>query len=135
MCHEDKDAQVRIETDQEDRFFLTVGVAIEACKAYGKQQEFLQQFREVQSRLSQWVKQHGSLITDAYLTVQDAALLFLVVMAGAAFDQALEDSLTDLDIAIAQDASLDLIQLNVLALPRASEEVIQSFLVSGSANV
>jgi hypothetical protein len=43
--------------------------------------------------------------------------------------------MTDLDIAIAQDDAFNLIRLNILALPMASEESIDSFFVSGSANL
>jgi hypothetical protein len=41
---------------------------------------------------------------------------------------------TNLDIAIAQDEEFNLIRLNILALPKPSEESNDSFLVSGSAN-
>jgi hypothetical protein len=41
----------------------------------------------------------------------------------------------ELDIAIAQDEEFNLIRLNILALPMASEESIDSFLVSGRANL
>ena len=60
--------------------------------------------------------------------MRDAGLLFLVVLKEKPFNQKIEDSLTELDIAIAQDDDLDLIKLSVLALPKASKDSIESFL-------
>jgi hypothetical protein len=57
------------------------------------------------------------------------------VQKSEAFNQELEEALTDLDVAIAQDEEFNLIRLNILALPMASEESIGSFLVSGSASL
>jgi hypothetical protein len=135
LSHRDHDARVQVETEEEDRFVLTVGAAIQACKAFGEYEEFTRQFRKLQATLSSWVKDHAADVAEAYLTVRDAALLFLVVQSGEAFRQELEDSLTDLDLAVAQDEEFNLIRLQVLALPRASEESVRSFLVSGSANL
>lgn len=135
LHHKDRDSQVLIETDQQDRFVLTVSAAIEACQAYGKVNEFNQQFRDLSTRLSQWITEHEKDISEAYLTVRDAALLFLVVQRQEAFNQDLADSLTELDIAIAHDESFHLIRLHALALPKASEASIESFLVHGGAGL
>ena len=135
LKYDDKDAQVRVETEREDRFFMTVQAAIAACQAFSNYEEFTKQFRLMHGLLSQWARQHEKDIAHAYLTVRDSAILFLVVQKLESFHQELEDSLTDLDIAIAQNDQLNLIRLNVLAIPSASEESIQSFLVSGSANL
>jgi hypothetical protein len=120
--------KVQIETEDEDRFLVTVGEAIRACKAFDKFADFHRQIRRVVAILSVWIENHKSQIAEAYLAVRDVGLLFLIVQNAKAFDQELEDSLTDLDVAIAQDAELNLIKLSVLALPRASEESIHSFL-------
>jgi hypothetical protein len=135
LRHQDKDAEVHIETEEEDRFVLTVGAAIQACKAFGEMEEFTKQFRKLRAKLTGWLQEHGEGIADAFLTVRDSALLLLVVRQSEAFHQEFEDALTDLDVAVAQDDEFSLIRLNVLGLPRGSEESIQSFLVSGSANL
>jgi hypothetical protein len=44
-------------------------------------------------------------------------MLFVVILRSESFDGPVEDDLTDLDIEIAQDPGLDLIRLDVLALP------------------
>ena len=124
-----------VETEDEDRFVLTLGAAIEACRAFSHYETFVRQFRELHAQLSAWIQQHDRDIAEGYLTLRDGGLLFLVVQKSAAFNQELEDSLTDLDIKIAQDDDLNLIRLNVQALPQASEESIQSFLVSWRTNL
>jgi hypothetical protein len=120
-----------VEAEKEDRFFLTVQAAIMACQAFGQYEEFTRQFRKLQAKLTEWYESQEHHVAKAYLTVRDSAILFLVVQKSAAFSRDLEDSLTDLDIAIAQDDEFSLVRLNVLALPTASEESIQSFLVLG----
>jgi len=136
LIQSDRDRNILIEADEEqDRFVMTVSAAIEACKAYGKSAEFNQQFKAMQSKLGAWIQTREADIDEAYLTVRDEAILLLVVQKSEAFNQALEESLTALDIAIAQDEELSLIRLNVLSLPSASEDSIQSFLVSGSASL
>ena len=106
-----------------------------ACEAFSHRDEFVSQFRKLQAKLTSWYESHEQAIAKAYLTVRDSAILLLIVQNSPAFDQELEESLTDLDISVAQDEEFGLIRLNVLALPTASEESIQSFLVSGSANL
>src|SRR5205807_7382937 len=106
LRHQDKNMQVQIETEEEDRFVITVGAAIQACKAFGHHEEFTRQFRKLQTKVSTWVKDHEQEIMDAYLTVRDSAILFLVVQKSAAFNEALENSLTEMYVAIAQDAEL-----------------------------
>ncbi|MCI0640661.1 MAG: hypothetical protein L0Y72_20085 [Gemmataceae bacterium] len=133
LHHENTHGKVLVETDEQDRFVLTVSAAIEACQAYGKVNEFNQQFKELSARLSNWIGEHATDISQAYLTVRDASILFLVVQRAESFHQGLVDSLADLDVGIAQDEALYLIRLNVLALPRASEPSIESFLVHGGA--
>lgn len=65
------------------------------------------------------------------MTVRHSAFLLLIVQNHEAFNQDLEDSLTDLDLSIAQDEDYNLIRLNVLALPKASRDSIDSFLTLG----
>jgi hypothetical protein len=131
LRHQDKDMPVRIETEEEDRFFLTVGAAIQACKKQEQFLEFSRQSRKLLAKLQHWIEKHASDINEAFMTVRDSAFLFLVVQNKEAFNQTLEDSLTDLDLSIAQDEELRLIRLNVIALPKVSAESVNSFLTPG----
>jgi hypothetical protein len=133
LMHHD-DARVLIETEN-DRFMMTVQAAIRACQAYSHMDEFTAQFRKLHTKLSQWIKAHDSGISKAFLTARDAAILLLIVQKSEAFDQDLEDALTDLDLEVAQDEEFNLLRMNALAIPAASDESIESFLVTGSSNL
>jgi hypothetical protein len=65
----------------------------------------------------EWSQQHSRAIRSSHLTIRDSGLLFVVVQTGRTFDQELCDDLVDLDLAIANDPELDLIRLDVLAVP------------------
>jgi hypothetical protein len=132
---QDSDLPLQVETEGEDRFIVTVGAAIQACKKYEDYLQFSRQARKLLARLQLWMKTEDAKVRDAYVTVRDSAFLFLVVQRGQSFDRDLEDSLTELDLSIAQDEDLALIRLNVLALPNASEDSINSFLTFGGASV
>jgi hypothetical protein len=125
--------RVLIETEN-DRFMMTVQAAIRACQAYSHMDEFTAQFKKLHAKLFAWIQAHDSQIARAMLTARDSAILLLIVQRSEAFSQEFEDALTDLDLEVAQDEEFYLIRMNVLALPLASEESIQSFIVSGSAN-
>jgi hypothetical protein len=132
---QDHDRTVRVETENEDRFVMTVGAAIQACKKYEDYEKFTKQSRQLVDKLHAWIAAHGSEVREAYMTLRDSAFLFLVVQTGETFDKALEDSISDLDLEIAQDPDLDLIRLNVLALPNASPESVKSFMSFGGASI
>ncbi len=135
LVHADGEAKVLIETEQQDRFMLTLHAAIRACQAFSHMDEFTEQFTNLHAKVSAWVATQDHHVSKAFLTARDSAILLLLVQKSPSFDQELEDSLTDLDIEIAQDEEFNLIRLNILALPMASEDSINSFLVSGSANL
>jgi hypothetical protein len=134
LVHVNKDAKVLVETEN-DRFMLTVQAAIRACQAFSHMDEFTAQFKKLHARLTDWINAHNENIDKAFLTARNSAILLLLVQKSNAFNAEFEDAVTDLDLAIAQDDEFGLIRLNVLALPAASEESIQSFLVTGSANL
>ena len=78
-------------------------------------------------RLGEWVNANSAKVEAAYLTVRDARFAFIAVSRATACDDDLEDSVSDLDLKIAIDPDLDVIHLNALILPPASEEAMQSF--------
>jgi len=122
-----RDGNVTVTPEDEDRFTIKVGRAIEALNLAKQQDSFHSQLSLLLRVLADWISEHDG-IQNAHLTMRDGALSFVVVRSCGGYDEAFEDELSELDIQIAKDVDLDLIRLNVLCLPGASDEAIESFL-------
>ena len=122
--------RVLVEPEDEDRFLTTVQDIITACGVSREMLVFKKQFDALLRRLAEWVEEHQERIRDAYITVRDAGLMFLVVQTGREYDRAFEDALTDLDLEVAQDDSMGLVEMSVLALPNCAPEAVEGFLSS-----
>lgn len=123
----DEGSQVIVTPQDEDRFLLSVQEAAEACRAGNKAILFKRQFGRLLKRLALWLGQYEEGVSRAFVTIRDAGLLFLVVQKTKAYDRDFENALTSLDIEIARDSNLDMVNLSVLALPSTSEDSYQSF--------
>ncbi|MBI2900956.1 MAG: hypothetical protein HYY17_12290 [Planctomycetes bacterium] len=131
----DKNRPVVVTPDDQDRFMTTVQDAVRACRAHENSVRFNDQFQQTINRLGTWVRDHRSEILQAYVSIRDTDLLFLVETRSREYSREFEDALTDLDISIAQDSALNLIRLSVLAIPHSSPEAVNSFLSAGRALV
>lgn len=127
--------KVWVESEDEDRFLMTVEAVVSACKTHGRFADVGKQLRKLVRKLTQWLDEHPEDVQEAYLTVRDSALLFLIVRKTKPFNEALEDALTELDLEIANDETLDLIRFSVLALPATSKESVQSFLAAETPEI
>lgn len=126
--------QIMVTPEDQDRFFITVEQAIEACVASKAQKpniimRFEKQYNALLNRLANWAEDHRSKITNAYLTVRDSDVLFVVVQREPVYDRALEDDLTALDMEVARDEAFGLIRMNVLGLPFVADDGDTAFLV------
>lgn len=131
LRYQDREGVVVVTPDDEDRFAITVGAAIQACHAFEQQKVFEHQFTIVLKRLAKWVQETQAEIAGAYVTVRDNGLLFLVVRKSPQYDACFEDKLTELDLEVANDPNLNLIRLSVLAIPEASDDAVASFWAPG----
>ena len=125
---EDREGRVRIVPANRDLMTIPVAMAIEACRAFNQQIVFKDQFDMLVDCLGRWINGHREQIGDAYLTIRDAGLLFLVVHRATSYDDAFESALTDLDLEIANDDDYGLINLSVLGLPSVDEQSVHTFL-------
>lgn len=121
-------AGVTVHPGDGDVFSLTKQMIARSGRIAYQIEEFARQLADLKRDLTQWVAARADSIAEAYLVLKGEYFQFLVVMRGKAYDGALEDALTELDIAIAQNSDYDLIQLSVLAIPAFGEDVIRSFL-------
>jgi len=128
LLHHLNQAEAQIVAEDNDQFLWTVQEVVRACKAQGRFADVGKQLRTLLQKLRDWCNSHPDDIREAYLTVRDSGLLFLLVRKTKPFNEALEEALTDLDLEVANDNDFDLIRLSVLALPATSEESVRSFL-------
>ncbi|KKN13938.1 hypothetical protein LCGC14_1001240 [marine sediment metagenome] len=125
---DDEDTRVVATDEGKHKLVLTTRQAILACKWAADYETFKSAFDILITRLGQWKREHDEQISDAYLTVREAELMFVVVKKTQEYDREFEDSLTDLDIAIAQDEDFEMINLSVLELPNAPDDSVAVFL-------
>ncbi len=124
--------QAVIQMKDGDRFFVAVADAARACQVFDKARDFANQFQELANiTLPGWIEQHKDRIESAHITIRERDVLFLVVQKQVEFDRALSDALTELDLVVANSPNLNLIDLEVLAVPAVSRESCKAFLASG----
>lgn len=109
------------------------GAAVRTCRAPGDRKQFDVQFHELIAVLRRWVELHREKLKSARLAARDVDLLFLVMQKETKFDPELADALSELDLQVANSPKLNLIDLEVLAVPPVSEDSIQSLLAAREA--
>lgn len=129
-----KNGSVVVTPADQDRFIVTVQEAVVACR---DAKEILEYRRQLVDRLvptlKSWLEARRPKVRKAFLTIRDSGLLFLVVRKEAAVDGEFTDQLTALEVDVANDAALNMIRMDVLALPDVSEDGLRSFLNPGRA--
>jgi uncharacterized protein YjaG (DUF416 family) len=125
---EDQSGQVRVIPPDKDLMILSVKEAIEACRAFNDQIDFKSQFDALLNALGAWINARREKFSEAFLTTRDAGLLLLIVMKSSQYDVELESQITELDMAIANDADYALIPFSALAIPACPADSVHSFL-------
>lgn len=125
---EQRDGNIVVTPNYQDRFMVKVGRAIEILRQHQKRESLENQFKVLVKRLATWLEEHSNGWERAFLTAGESTLRFIVVRNQVKFQGELTDALSDLGAEIANDPDLDLIRISARALPLASGESIQSFL-------
>ncbi len=123
----DQDDKVVVTPRDQQRFEIQMDVAIRILQMANEESLFQKQLRLLLTHLGSWINRHRSAIRNAYLTLHDSALAFVVVRTRPSYDAEFEDALSDVDLEIANDPALSLITLHTLALPPVSEAGLLSF--------
>jgi len=117
--------QVVIEPKDEDRFVISLDEAIRACRLYDqKAKVFRHQFDFLKNVVGQWVHDYKDHVKKTFLTLANDRLFLVVVSNQEAYDNELEESLTELDLRIAQDPSFSAIRLSVQILPLCHSDLL-----------
>ena len=122
-----EDGVVTVTPRDEDRFTIRLRTAIEILHRADKELQFQGQFTLLLKQLAGWLRDRADL-RDAYVTVRDGSLAFVVVRKSCEYEAKFEDELSELDVQIANDPDLSLINLHAMALPDVSESALSSFL-------
>ena len=122
-----KDGLVVVTPEDQDRFVIKLRRAIEMLQQGDHADKFSHQFSLLLRLLAEWLTDRSD-IERAFLTYRDGSLSFVVVRSLCKYDDDFEDALSDLDFDIASDADLNLIKMDAIALPPASETALRSFL-------
>ncbi|HQU41608.1 MAG: hypothetical protein B7Z73_00555 [Planctomycetia bacterium 21-64-5] len=109
------------------RFKVKLNRAVEILQQSHNAAKFAIQFELLLAMLARWIKGRDDL-QNAFITIRDGALLFVAVRQECEYDEAFEDELSRLDLEIANDVDLDLIGMDVMALPPVSEDALRPFL-------
>jgi hypothetical protein len=125
-----KDGDVVVTPCDQDRFILRRNRAIAILQQGAEVEKFGHQFNILLRTLAEWLKNRSE-ISKAYLTDRDGALAFVVVRKVCRYDDAFEDIISELDYRVANDPDLDLIKMDIIALPLASDNAISSFINPG----
>ncbi|MEX0867849.1 MAG: hypothetical protein WD030_10855 [Pirellulales bacterium] len=118
--------RVTITPKDQDRYTLKVHQAIERLEIGGRVSRLEAELKVLYGRLAKWLVDQDS-VRQAFVTLRDGGFIFVVVRSVAEYDEEFEDSLSDLDIAIARDRDLS-IKLDVLSLPAVSPESLETFI-------
>jgi hypothetical protein len=125
---EQKDGTIVVTPNDQDRYLVKVGKAIEILRQHEREQQFGRQFSVLNKRLAAWLEEHSDKCARAFLTAGESTLRFIVVRKEVRFDSEITDALSELGVEIANDPDLNLIKVATRALPFASDEALQSFL-------
>ena len=127
LDYTDQDGTVTVTPSDQDRFNIKITHAVEILKHAGDQKMFLMQFDFLIKRLIAWIRGQEN-IDQAFVTLRDGGLVFVVMCQSPQYDEDFEDALSDLDIDLANDDALTQIKIDVMSLPNVSEEAMGSFL-------
>ncbi len=123
---------VRVERLEGDRFFLTTQQAIDALSMASKAVRFQTQFGDLLGLLYEWVDQRKERISAAYISISREGITLLIVQRDVEADFALGDEMVELDIEVVNRGEFELVPFNTLLVPKVGDDVLKSFLSSGS---
>lgn len=110
-----------------DRYEIRKRRYARALQIAERLEEFDEQFSVLINALVRWMHKRSD-IAGGYLTMRDGSFLFAVVRTACEYDEEFEDSLSDLDIKLANDGDLNLLKVDAIGLPPASDAALSSFL-------
>jgi hypothetical protein len=124
-----EDGTIVVTPENQDRYIIRVGKAIELLQLASKRDLFEKQLNLLLKTIAEWISNRNDL-SAGYVTLRDGELSFVAVTKEVAYNPDFEDSLSDLAVAVSGDKDLDLLRLSTLALPPVEKAALSQFLDS-----
>jgi hypothetical protein len=128
------DTQILFEKDG-DRVVKNIDEVIEACLTHdvatemiARREMFLRQMRLLIAKLQRWCEDHKDVIKEAIFEPRYDSQMFLVVLNQTEYNPEIENELTELTIAVANDPVFSLIRFDVQTLPACEPDDVRSFI-------
>ena len=121
ILSESDNGHVLVDLNDNEKIMMSTSEAVNACRAIKDVPRFTYQFRDLIDRLRDWSEENAAGLSTTKINLRSDGILFVATQKHVPRDEELISKLTDLDIAIANDAAFDLITMNVLSLPRVEE--------------
>lgn len=112
----DKSEVVKVNPRDQQRFEIQKDRAIDILRAGKNAEQFQKQLMLLAKTIVHWVIPLQDKLSKAIVTLQDGALALVVVQSSEKYDEPLQDSLLELDFAIANDVDFDLVKLKTVLL-------------------
>lgn len=94
--------QVVVTGNEGDRWVTTVRDAAHACRSALDQQQWKEEFERFLAHIHQWAKNHGDIVSAAYVGVGSEGLTGVIVTKGLDYHFDFDDCVTKLDIELAR---------------------------------
>lgn len=111
---------ILVESDNEDRFMMTMREAAYACKQAQDKQEWQDDFKKFLHEVHQWCEAHAGKVEAGYVGVGDGSLNVFVCTKSADYDFDIDDELTELDIDLVKNHPW--LVAEVLQIPEQTRE-------------
>jgi hypothetical protein len=90
--------RVMVEPEDEDRFFVTMREAAQACKQAQDDKQWQEKFNEFLVYLESWGEANANRLSSVLVSVGDGALNILICTPSDTYDEELDDPITALDL-------------------------------------
>ena len=127
LLWEEGDKKVFLELENEDRRVKSVAEVLTATKIGLDFRETEKELKELLGYLADWLKVYVEKVQKAILTVGDGGLLLLIVRNQIKFDDEFEGEVVELDWKVANSSRFQSMSLNIVPLPKCSDDDAMSF--------
>lgn len=128
LLRREPSGKVRVGPEDLDRFAIQREKAARILRLVDRTEQFEKQFSLLLDTLGNWVSQNRGKVSDSYVTLQEGVLSLVVIRKQPEYDADFEDVLSELEVDIANDPDLNLIEFTTMPLPPVSEAALRSFI-------